>query len=55
MKFEVIPIQKLDRVQIGSALITLENLSKKRIMLGIHSFRRRFNIWSSIVVRIYLS
>ena len=29
MKFEVIPIQKLVRVQIGSALITLENLSKK--------------------------
>lgn len=27
-KFEVIPIQKLVRVQIGSALITLENLSK---------------------------
>ncbi len=29
MEFEVIPIQKLVRVQIGSALITLENLSKK--------------------------
>jgi len=29
IKFEVIPIQKLVRVQIGSALITLENLSKK--------------------------
>jgi len=28
-KFEVIPIQKLVRVQIGSAFITLENLSKK--------------------------
>ncbi len=28
-KFEVIPIQKLVRVQIGSALITLKNLSKK--------------------------
>ncbi len=27
-KFEVIPIQKLVRVQIGSAFITLENLSK---------------------------
>ncbi|MBY9018043.1 MAG: hypothetical protein KGD66_04335 [Candidatus Lokiarchaeota archaeon] len=29
IKFEVIPIQKLVRVQIGSAFITLENLSKK--------------------------
>lgn len=29
IEFEVIPIQKLVRVQIGSALITLENLSKK--------------------------
>ena len=29
IKFEVIPIQKLVRVQVGSALITLENLSKK--------------------------
>jgi hypothetical protein len=29
LEFEVIPIQKLVRVQIGSALITLENLSKK--------------------------
>ena len=29
IKFEVIPIQKLVRVQIGSALITLENLSQK--------------------------
>jgi len=28
-KFEVIPIQKLVRIQIGSAFITLENLSKK--------------------------
>ncbi len=28
-KFEVIPIQKLVRVQIGSAFVTLENLSKK--------------------------
>jgi len=28
-KFEVIPIQKLVRVQIGSAFITLENLSKR--------------------------
>jgi len=28
-KFEVIPIQKLVRVQIGSAFITLENLSNK--------------------------
>ena len=28
-KFEVIPIQKLVRVQFGSAFITLENLSKK--------------------------
>ena len=28
-KFEVIPIQKLVRVQIGSAFITLENLAKK--------------------------
>lgn len=28
-KFEVIPIQKLVRVQIGSAFITLKNLSKK--------------------------
>ena len=29
IKFEVIPIQKLVRVQIGSAFITLENLLKK--------------------------
>ena len=29
IKFEVIPIQKLVRVQIGSAFITLKNLSKK--------------------------
>ena len=28
-KFEVVPIQKLVRVQIGSAFITLKNLSKK--------------------------
>jgi len=28
-KFEVIPIQKLVRVQIGSAFVTLDNLSKK--------------------------
>jgi hypothetical protein len=28
-KFEIIPIQKLVRVQIGSAFITLDNLSKK--------------------------
>ena len=28
IKYEVIPIQKLVRVQIGSAFITLENLSK---------------------------
>ena len=28
-KFKVIPIQKLVRVQIGSAFITLKNLSKK--------------------------
>ena len=28
VKYEVIPIQKLVRVQIGSAFITLENLSK---------------------------
>ena len=28
-KFEVIPIQKLVRVQIGSAFITLKNLLKK--------------------------
>ena len=30
-KFEVIPIQKLVRVQIGSAFITLESLSKRNI------------------------
>ncbi|MFX1493072.1 MAG: M14 family zinc carboxypeptidase [Promethearchaeota archaeon] len=29
IKFEVIPIQKLVRIQIGSAFITLENLSKE--------------------------
>jgi hypothetical protein len=29
-KFEVIPIQKLVRVQIGSAFITLKNLSQKK-------------------------
>ncbi|NVM38641.1 MAG: hypothetical protein HWN81_23845, partial [Candidatus Lokiarchaeota archaeon] len=29
IKYEVIPIQKLVRVQIGSAFITLKNLSKK--------------------------
>jgi len=29
-KFEVIPIQKLVRVQIGSAFITLENLQKNK-------------------------
>jgi len=29
IKYDVIPIQKLVRVQIGSAFITLENLSKK--------------------------
>ena len=27
-KYEVVPIQKLVRVQIGSAFITLKNLSK---------------------------
>ena len=29
IKFEVIPIQKLVRVQIGSMFISLENLTKK--------------------------
>jgi hypothetical protein len=29
-KFEVIPIQKLVRVQVGSAFITLKNLSQKK-------------------------